>query len=259
MGNITDDKVEFKLDGEYQRVDRAKIAGIIYYRNGRPNGGSPECPRLARASERKPPKSNLNNNVSALSTPSAGPKLTWPLDDIELRRFLRRQADVPERHRTGLPKWTPLVGLPASATLGRRIRPTAPRQIRLRLGRFSAAQGHASGDADLRPSQTSSPRTFNKGLALRSRTEIVYRLPAGFQRFIAIAGIDPATAPTATCGSQSSATTACSLETEVAGDQPPQPIQLDIAGVKRLKIVVDYGQNLDTGDWLNLCNARIVK
>ena len=49
------------------------------------------------------------------------------------------------------------------------------------------------------------------------------------------------------------------LETEIAGDQPPQPIQLDIAGVKRLKIVVDYGQNLDTGDWLNLCDARIVK
>jgi len=35
--------------------------------------------------------------------------------------------------------------------------------------------------------------------------------------------------------------------------------ELDVAGVNRLKIVVDYGQNLDTGDWLNLCNARIVK
>jgi hypothetical protein len=26
-----------------------------------------------------------------------------------------------------------------------------------------------------------------------------------------------------------------------------------------LKIVVDYGQNLDTGDWLNLCDARLIK
>ena len=49
------------------------------------------------------------------------------------------------------------------------------------------------------------------------------------------------------------------IETEVTGDHPPQPIQLDIANVKRLKIVVDYGQNLDTGDWLNLCDARIAK
>ena len=26
------------------------------------------------------------------------------------------------------------------------------------------------------------PRSFNKGLAIRSRTEMVYRLPAGFKR-----------------------------------------------------------------------------
>src|SRR5262249_44507310 len=35
MGNIGDDKIEFKLDGELQRVDRAKIAGAIYYRPDR--------------------------------------------------------------------------------------------------------------------------------------------------------------------------------------------------------------------------------
>ena len=45
----------------------------------------------------------------------------------------------------------------------------------------------------------------------------------------------------------------------MTGNDAPLPIEVDIAGVKRLKIVVDYGQNLDTGDWLNLCDARIVK
>ena len=50
-----------------------------------------------------------------------------------------------------------------------------------------------------------------------------------------------------------------SLETEIEGNKPPQSIQLDITGVKRLKFLVDYGQNLDTGDWLNLCEARIAK
>ena len=37
-------------------------------------------------------------------------------------------------------------------------------------------------------------RTYAKGLALRSRTELAYRLPAGMRRFAATAGIDPATA-----------------------------------------------------------------
>jgi hypothetical protein len=47
------------------------------------------------------------------------------------------------------------------------------------------------------------------------------------------------------------------VDAEIAGTSRA-PIELNIAGVKRLKIVVDYGQNLDTGDWLNL-RVRIVK
>ena len=42
-------------------------------------------------------------------------------------------------------------------------------------------------------------------------------------------------------------------------DSTPLPIELDITGVKRLRFIVDYGQNLDTGDWLNLGNVRVVK
>jgi hypothetical protein len=49
------------------------------------------------------------------------------------------------------------------------------------------------------------------------------------------------------------------LTADVEGGQAPREIKLDIAGVKRLKIVVDFGQNLDTGDWLNLCEARLIK
>ena len=39
---------------------------------------------------------------------------------------------------------------------------------------------------------TGALRSFAKGFALRSRTELVYRLPDGFNRFTALAGIDPA-------------------------------------------------------------------
>jgi hypothetical protein len=48
-------------------------------------------------------------------------------------------------------------------------------------------------------------------------------------------------------------------EHEIDGSDAPLPLDLDVTGVRRLRIVVDYGDNLDTGDWLNLCNARIVK
>src|SRR5690606_33765143 len=37
-------------------------------------------------------------------------------------------------------------------------------------------------------------RTYARGLALRSRTELTYRIPEGMTRFVATAGIDPASA-----------------------------------------------------------------
>jgi hypothetical protein len=105
----------------------------------------------------------------------------------------------------------------------------------------------------------SATKTFSKGLALRSRTEITYRLPPRYQRFMAIAGIEPATTTAGHVRLSIFGDDRALLETEVTGDQPPHPIQLDISNVKRLKILVDFGQNLDTGDWLNLCDARIAK
>jgi hypothetical protein len=87
----------------------------------------------------------------------------------------------------------------------------------------------------------------------------VYRLPDGFNRFIAIAGIDPATTSTGNVRLSILADDRPLLESEIAGDQPPQPIDVQINGAKRLKIIVDFGQNLDTGDWLNLCDAKIAK
>ena len=49
------------------------------------------------------------------------------------------------------------------------------------------------------------------------------------------------------------------LEADVAAGDAPRSIDFDIEGVKRLKFVVDYGANQDTGDWLNLCDLKILK
>jgi hypothetical protein len=102
------------------------------------------------------------------------------------------------------------------------------------------------------------PRSFNKGIAVRSRTELVYRLPPGYNRLVATAGIDPAARASGNVRLSIFADDSQLLESEISGDQA-QPVDVEIAGAKRLKLVVDYGQNFDTGDWLNLCDAKIVK
>jgi hypothetical protein len=102
-------------------------------------------------------------------------------------------------------------------------------------------------------------QTYAKGLAIRSRTELVYRLPGGFRRLNAVAGIDPASSASGNVRLEIFGDDRLLLQTEVAGTDAPHDIDLDVEGIKRLRIVVDFGGNLDTGDWLNLCDARLVK
>ena len=46
---------------------------------------------------------------------------------------------------------------------------------------------------------------------------------------------------------------------KIAGKDEPIEIDADLAGVRRLTILVDFGDDLDVADHLNLCEARIVK
>jgi hypothetical protein len=45
----------------------------------------------------------------------------------------------------------------------------------------------------------------------------------------------------------------------VTGRDKAFPVDLDITGVKRLKILVDFGEEMDIADHLNLCDARLTK
>jgi hypothetical protein len=158
--------------------------------------------------------------------------------------------------------WTPLVGLPAAASVAAEY--GQPRRDKSAYGGpLSLTVKREEANREPEPfndsNSGSATRTFSKGLALRSRTEIIYRLPAGFQRFITLAGIDPSTSSAGNVRLVVSGDDRVLLETEIEGNTPAQTIQLDIAGVKRLKILVDYGKNFDSGDWLNLCEARIAK
>ncbi len=252
MGDISDDKIEFKLEGKTQRVDRAKIAGAIYYR---PNRRSHEEPRatIQGRSGLRISAMHLELKDSRLElTTTAGAKLSWPLDDLSLADFSAGKLMYLSDIEPASANWTPLVGLPAAATLAAEY--GQPRRDKSAYG-GPLALVMKDGESV----STQAATRFNKGLALRSRTEIIYRLPAGFQRFLALAGIDPLTSADGNVRLTISGDDRKLLDTEIAGDQPPHPIQLEIANIKRLKIVVDYGQNLDSGDWLNLCEARIVK
>jgi hypothetical protein len=100
---------------------------------------------------------------------------------------------------------------------------------------------------------------YPKGLALHARTEIVYRLPAGYTRFQAVAGIDDAMKPGGKVRLAVRGDDQVLLEIAVAGGDPPKPLDLDVTRVRRLTIVADFGESVGEGDHLLLCNARLSK
>jgi NPCBM/NEW2 domain len=254
LGEVSDDKVEFKLDGETSRVDRAKVAGLIYFRADNAAAAEPRLVVHGRSGLRASASQAALNGAFVLITTSNGALLKWPIADLDLADFsagkLLYLSDIDPASQT----WAPLVGLPAGVTLAAEYG-----QPRRDHSAFNDTLTLVVKEKDAASAVPGVVRSFKKGLALRSRTELVYRLPTGFNRFTALAGIDPATATTGNVRLTILADDHPVLETEIAGDQSPQPVDVQITGAKRLKIVVDFGQNLDTGDWLNLCDAKIVK
>lgn len=254
VGEVTADKIEFKIDDETNRVDRGKVAGIIYYRTANGKAAETKATLTGAIGLRVPAAKFAIEGKLVHITTTGGVALDWPLDNLQSADFSSGKLLYLSDLEPASQSCIPTVGLPPSAAIA--LQYGQPR-------RDHSAFGDALMLLDHDPEDASAPlavrRTYTKGLALRSRTELVYRLPAGFSRFTALAGIDPATAAMGDLRLSILADDRPLLQTEVAGGQAPQPIDLQIAGAKRLRLLVDFGRNLDTGDWLNLCDAKIVK
>jgi hypothetical protein len=138
-------------------------------------------------------------------------------------------------------EWRPYVQIPATA------------ESILALGRPHRDRGIGTGPLEL------GGQRCRKGLALRSRSELVFRLPGPFQRFAALVGIDDTMAGRGHVKLVISGDGKTLYDEVLAGGQSPKSIDLDITGIRLLTLLVDYGEALDWSDRVILCNARIVR
>jgi hypothetical protein len=252
LGDVTEDRIEFELEGEPQSVDRKKIAGFLYYR--RQSDAPPDARFTLKGRTgllANAVAATLANDMIRLTT-AAGAEIEWPVDDLYLADFSAGKILYLSDIEPASQKWTPLVGYPSGSEVAMRF--GEPRRDQSAYGESLAlSPGHISASSGV------AAQVFAKGLAIRSRTELVYRLPSGFRRLKAVAGIDPAAAASGNVRLKIMGDDKALLDADIAGTDVPHDIDLDMTNVKRLRIVVDYGKNLDTGDWLNLCDARLVK
>jgi hypothetical protein len=104
-------------------------------------------------------------------------------------------------------------------------------------------------------------KTYRTGLGLHSFCELTYDLDGKYTRFVTIAGIDDAVRPIGDAdltilGDDKP----IGQVLRVTGKSDPADIKLDVTGVKKLTIRVDFGQDkLDAGDDVDLAGARLIK
>ncbi len=116
---------------------------------------------------------------------------------------------------------------------------------------LESASGFGSGEGT---------RSFSRGLALRSRTRLVYRVPEGYSRLVGWMGIDPKSRPRGDVLVVIEGDGRTLWEGRITGADP-EPVRLDveIGDIARLAVRIDFSEGGDLGDRLHWCEPRLVK
>ncbi len=240
LHDVTDAVVQFEIGGDVLPVKRSKVHGLIYYHPPKEEAPPSVC-RISDITGSQWLAKSVSLEGGLHWTTPAGTKATRDLATITEIDFSHGKivflSDLRAESVTFTPYFGTLAGVPSLSKL------FAPR----------SDENFESGPLKL-------DRTpYSKGLALHSRTLAVYRLPGRFRRFKAIAGIDDAVRPQGNVHLTIRGDDRILLETTLNGTDPPLPVDLDIEGVRRITLLVDFGDQMDMADHLDLCEARIVK
>jgi hypothetical protein len=249
---VGEDQAKFKWDGEPIQVKRSKIAAIVFYQAKARAVPDALCEvSLTDGSHIAAREVELKGDRVQIKT-AAGVELDLPLAELERADFSSGKVTYLSDLKPTEVRWTPRVALPAGASA------IAEYGLPRNDLSYSGSPLSLLWKDDVARSRRD-VRTYNKGLAIRSRTELIYRLPNGMKRFIAVAGIDPASANQGNVMLTIRGDDGVLWESPIDGKRPPVEIDVELKGTHRMQLLVDYGENLDYGDRLHLVEARVTK
>jgi hypothetical protein len=241
VGDVTAESVEFTLDGEKIPVNRSKVEGIVYSHKVSGEEATPACVIEDSAGGLMKAKAvRLKDDVLEIVT-LAGPIVRRQFSEIRKIDFSAGRLVYLSELKPESVNWTSYFDLGTQAPSLARF--MAPRFDRGREDEVMRLGGNE----------------YKKGVSLTSRTELVYRLPARAKRFKTLAGIDDRVGNLGSVQLVIRGDNRELFSGKITGKDEPQEIDADLAGVRRLTILVDFGDDLDVADHLNLCEARIVK
>lgn len=231
IGDIDDKTVKFLIDNDELELPREKVFGLIFYHRTSRNTKS-VCGisltdgglLLARSVELM--DTNLNARLSV------GGSLELPLSKIESLDFSNGKVVY--------------------------LASMEPRDVQY-VPYFDITWTYRrNSNLDGGPIRLDG-KTYSKGLSIHSRTTLKYRLRGDYRRFRAVMGIDQIVEGRGNVKVVISADDNVLLETTVKGTDKPQTLDLDVSGARDLTILVDFGEDLDIADHLDLADARVTK
>lgn len=237
------DSVRFRLEEELRELPRARLTGVAFHRRA----GGPEPVILGRLVDRQGAVAAFAK-ISATEqglrvAASTGWSADWAWADVRRLDFstgkLLALTDLAAERSEFAPE--ALWNLPgAGETLREAFAP-----------RFD--RGFDPGPLLL------GGRSYARGIALRPRSRLAYRLPEGYRRFTATVGIDDRAGPHGDAVLTIRGDEHTLSKSRLTAGAGPESIDVTIADHHRLTILVEAGQHGDVGDVVLLVNPRLSK
>ena len=246
LHEVTDQSVRFEFKQRNIDVPRKeKVEGVIYYHSAGHPFEPALCTLLGVHGSRIIAQDVRWVDGTIQCRTVVGGDFQFPWEDLRSIDFSQGKIVFLSDLEPESVDWTPFVTAGRSHALLESL--YAPRRDR----------NFDGGPLQLRIEDVT--RQFKKGLAIHSRSEIVYRLERQFRRLVALAGIEPTLIPQGNVKLIIMGDGDPLFESSVAGNAEPISLDVDISGIRRLRIIVDFGADLDIADHLILCEGKVTK
>ncbi len=230
--SVGDQKVTLRYEGEDRLIDRKNIRAIRIATAGATPAGAKGKLTLTDGSEVVFDSLTMAAEIFTAKTVALG-EVQIPRKSVAAVRFI--SARVTEL-----------------STLKPEVEEAAFFDVKTPVGINKAAAG---GPLKL------AGKVYASGVGASSFTKLDYAVDGKFKMFVAVLGIDDAARPLG-----NAAVTFLGDEKELAkpflitGKDAPLDVRLDLTGVKKLTIRIDFGpDNLPVGDQVDIASARLIK
>jgi hypothetical protein len=240
LGDANEMSVNFTFDETKVDVPRSKIEGLVYRQPSTRVTSETLARVVVRDGSSWQVKAWQGKEASVELVSVAGVRTTVPREQIVEFDYSPGNLDYLSDLEPEATVWNPRQELSVTATVRRWFQPE-----------FNKGRNG-------RPLQLNE-QTYTKGLALHSYSEVRYRLTRPYRLLLATVGIDDPAGQEGQVVLRIVGDGKTVLERPVVQGEPPIDLQLDLQGIRRLALIVDFGDQSDRGDNLNLCNVRLVK